>query len=120
MAAVAAGLTAVVVWRDPHVGGSLGFCPLRVLTGWACPACGALRATDDLVHGDLAGAWAHNPLWVALTPLLVVMWVRWVARRRAGSPARPLSPRWGIGGLAVLLVFAVARNLPAWQPFLGP
>ncbi|WP_448629530.1 DUF2752 domain-containing protein [Cellulomonas soli] len=94
--------------------------PLLVLTGWACPACGALRATDDLVHGHLAQAWSHNPLWVALTPVLVVLWARWAARRRAGIPARALSPRWGLAALGVLVVFAVLRNLPAFHAVLGP
>jgi hypothetical protein len=122
--AVTAGLaalgTAVVVWRDPHVSGSLGACPLLLLTGFVCPACGALRATDDLAHGRVAEAWSHNPLWVALVPVLLVLWARWLVRRRRGQSARPLSSRWAVVALVVLVVFGVLRNLPGLAPVLGP
>lgn len=122
--AVTAGLaalgTAVIVWRDPHVSGNLGACPLLLLTGLACPACGALRATDDLAHGRLTEAWSHNPLWVVVVPLLVILWTRWVVRRRRGQTTGPLSSRWAVAGLAVLVLFGVLRNLPALAPVLGP
>ena len=31
-------------------------CPFNALTGWLCPACGGLRMTHDLLHGDQAAA----------------------------------------------------------------
>ena len=68
---VVAGATLVLALVDPHEGG-YPLCPLRALTGWACPACGGLRATHDLATGDIAGAWAMNPLWVVVVPFLVV------------------------------------------------
>jgi hypothetical protein len=37
-------------------------CWLRRLTGIPCPTCGATRCAMSLAHGDLAGAWRHNPL----------------------------------------------------------
>ena len=111
-AATVAG-TALVALRDPHIPGSYGYCPLFALTGLYCPACGALRATHDLAHLDLAGAWAANPLWVLVAPLAVVGWAVVVGRRRRGAPARPL-PVWaGWAALAVVAAFGVLRNLPA-------
>lgn len=114
--ATAAVATLLVALRDPHVPGSYGFCPLFALTGLYCPACGALRATHDLAHLDLAAAWASNPLWVASVPLLVIGWVVALVRRLRGAPARELPVWLGWAALALIVVFGVLRNLPgfAW------
>lgn len=112
-----AAALAVLYLRDPHVPGSYGFCPSRVL-GFACPGCGGLRATHDLLHGDLAAAWATNPLAVVALPVLVLILVRWGLDARAGRPSWAPSNRtaWIVG--AVLVGYGVARNLaPA---LLGP
>jgi len=104
--------TLVVAVRDPHVSGSYGFCPLFAATGWYCPACGCLRATHDLVHGDVASAWSSNPLWVLTVPALVGLWAWWVVRAGRGRPG-PALPAWSAWGFfALVVVFGVVRNLP--------
>ncbi|WP_291884311.1 DUF2752 domain-containing protein [Cellulomonas sp.] len=118
-AGIAAG-TVLLAVRDPHVRGSYSLCPFNALTGLACPACGCLRATHDLAHGDLAGAWGMNPLWVLMVPLVAALWVRWFAAAAAGRPTRPIPVRAGWVGLAVVLVFAVLRNVPVLAPWLAP
>ncbi|WP_125777682.1 DUF2752 domain-containing protein [Antribacter gilvus] len=118
-AAVAAA-TAVLAVHDPHRAGSYGFCPLLVLTGFACPACGGLRATHDLVHLDLAGAWSANALWVLLVPVLVALWTVWTIRAARGLPAPRFPVSVGVAGLVVLVLFGVARNLPPLVPHLTP
>lgn len=100
-AVVAAGAVAVVL-RDPHVPGSFGVCPVYALTGMYCAGCGALRATHDLLTGDLAGAWSMNPLWVVAVPLLVLAWLRWL---RGPVPAG----RWGRAR-------SESAGRPAWAP----
>lgn len=117
-AGVAAG-TVLLALVDPHQGG-YPLCPLLALTGWACPACGGLRATHDLATGDLAGAWAMNPLWVLVVPFLVVAWALWVRRAWRGTTARAVPPWVGVVGLVVLVGFGIARNVPVMAPFLGP
>jgi hypothetical protein len=112
--------TAVVAVRDPNVAQSYGLCPMYALTGLWCPACGGLRATHDLVHGDLAGAWAMNPVWVLAVPLLVALWVMWVVRaagRRPMPSGRAWMP-WTV--LVVVFAFTVLRNIPALTPWLAP
>ncbi|GEL97510.1 DUF2752 domain-containing protein [Cellulomonas terrae] len=112
--------TALLAVRDPHVTGSYGGCPLFALTGLWCPACGGLRATHDLATGDLAGAWAMNPLWVLAVPLVIVLWGRWVARAAQGRRARP-APTWLAWVLlAVVVGFGVLRNVPALAPWMLP
>ncbi|WP_263119238.1 DUF2752 domain-containing protein [Cellulomonas sp. RIT-PI-Y] len=115
----AAGLALVL--RDPNRSGSWGACPLYALTGWYCPACGGLRATHDLLTGDLAGAWAMNPVWVLLVPVVVGLWARWAWLRSRGRRADlGIQDRWYVVALVLLLVYGVARNVPAWSGVLAP
>ena len=43
-------------------------CPLRELTGWNCPGCGATRAAHELVHGHIRAALHLNALFVLAIP----------------------------------------------------
>jgi len=123
---VTAGIVGVacvgLVLRDPHVTGSYGFCPLVATTGWSCPFCGGLRATSDLLHGDVAGAWASNPLWVVAIPLVVTLWGLWLTRSRRGEPMPSWlrSSRTVIVLAAALVLFTVLRNLPWLSGYLAP
>jgi hypothetical protein len=118
--AVVGASTLLLAVRDPHARGSYGFCPLLELTGLACPLCGGLRATHDLAHLDLAGAWSANALWTVTAPVLVVLWLAWLVAAARGRPVRRVSGTAGWVTLGVALAFFVARNLPGLQPFLTP
>jgi hypothetical protein len=113
-AALAAGTVLFAI--DPNEPGHYPTCPFLATTGLYCPGCGAMRAVHDLLHGDLAGALARNPLTVIAVPYLVVAWFTWL-RRSTGRPA-PRSttlPPWTIWTLlALVLAFGVLRNLPGW------
>lgn len=117
--AITAAATLLVALRDPHDGG-YPLCPLLALTGHPCAGCGGLRAAHDLAHGDLAGAWAMNPLLTVAMPAAVVLWLVWVVRAATGRPAwQPPVAVW-ISFAALMVVFTVARNIPAWSGVLGP
>ena len=105
--------------RSPHVAGSYGFCPSALL-GMACPGCGGLRGTYELVHGDVAAAWSYNPLVVLGAPLLLALLVRWTRDAAVGrTPWSP--PTWvAVSGGVLLIAFWVLRNVPALAPYLGP
>jgi hypothetical protein len=116
----AAGGLAYLGTHDPHVAGSYPACILYSLTGIYCPACGGTRAAYDLMHADVAGAFARNPA----VPLLLVALLVWVGyrvtyRRRHGTKA-PAVPSWVPIAIAVsALVFGVLRNIPGWD-WLSP
>jgi hypothetical protein len=119
-AVAAAGALAYLGTHDPHVAGSYPACVLYSATGLYCPACGGTRATYDLMHGDVAEAFARNPA----VPLLVVAVVAWVvyrvAHRRRSGTAAPALPAWVPVAIAVsALVFGVLRNVPGWD-WLSP
>lgn len=115
-----AGMAALVVlfMFDPSTTrGLYPLCPLHESTGLQCPGCGTLRALHQLTHGNFAAAWGFNPFVVSLLPLGAWLLVReaiWLAtgRRLPGIITRP----W-FGWLLVagMVVFGVARNLPAFR-----
>ena len=100
--------------RDPHVQGSWGVCPLAAM-GVYCPGCGGLRAVNDLTRGDVAAAASSNLALVVLLPFAVLGLVLWARARWRGAPLRVSTgvvSRVAWSGFAVLVVFAVLRNLP--------
>jgi hypothetical protein len=117
--AVLAAGTLLVALRDPHHGG-YPICPVLALTGMACAGCGGLRAAHDLVTGDLAGAWAMNPLLTVAMPVAAVLWLLWLIRSARGLPAwQPPAWLWIATAVAVL-AFSILRNVPALHGALGP
>lgn len=122
-AVTAAGLAAATMLYavDPNEPGHYPTCPFLASTGLYCPGCGALRGLHDLLHGDLVGALARNPMMVLAVPYLVLAWVTWVLRATGRSAPRSTSlPPWTIWALlALVLAFGVLRNLPGWT-WLSP
>jgi hypothetical protein len=120
-AAGAVGVAALALHvRDPHQRSSWGICPFKALTGWDCPACGSLRAVNDLGHGQLAEAAHSNLLFVASIPLLVAVWALWTRRSWTGHSWRPpagMVPPLAIACTVLMIAFTIYRNTPwgsAW------
>ncbi|MGE2834578.1 DUF2752 domain-containing protein [Mycobacterium sp. SMC-4] len=104
------GALAYVGLGDPH---SPDFvfppCPFKALTGWDCPACGGLRMTHDLLHGDLAAAFVDNAFLLIGLPLLVVWLVTQRSRGKTPSSSTALTVI-----LVTAVTWTVARNLPGF------
>ena len=94
-------------------------CLSHLLLGIHCPGCGLTRAAHSLLNGQLAQAFAYNPLLVLLSPYLAAS--RWCGRRGSGfgatEPRRSLFPaRYAWLFLVVFVAFWVLRNIPVY-PF---
>ena len=126
LAAGGVAAATLALWlRDPHQHASWGLCPFKLLTGWDCPACGGLRAVNDLTHGQILAAWHSNALFVTALPAIVCAWVWWWLRslrgsRPAGSARRPrpgTQTALAVAGFALILAFTVWRNTPWGSAF---
>ena len=107
---LAVGALAYVGIIDPHRPGTLfPPCPFRLLTGWNCPACGGLRMTNDLLHGNLGAAVVDNVFLLAGLPLLAIWLVYRISR---GERAFPLPAIVVIAVAAI--TWTVVRNLPGF------
>ena len=97
----ALGAAAVLYFVDPATSSIYPPCPLRSLTGLACPTCGTLRAAHLLLHGQFRAAFALNPLLFFALPVLALLCLR-------PSLARPRWVPWTL--LAILLAYFLLRN----------
>ncbi|MGD9621240.1 MAG: DUF2752 domain-containing protein [Mycolicibacterium sp.] len=108
-AAVVGGLAYVGLGNPHNPGFIFPPCPFKAMTGWDCPACGGLRMTYDVLHGNFSAALVDNAFLLIGLPMLLA----WVLVRRGRG--RPLST---VPTLVVIIVAAaawtVARNLPGF------
>ena len=120
-AAGAIGVMAYVRLVSPYATGNYPTCPFLSLTGLYCPGCGSLRALHELANLDILASLGMNVLTPLAVVYLVATWVAWTVRSATGRPRTRLAPPaalWAL--LAAIVVFAVARNLPAFAPWLAP
>lgn len=96
-------------------------CPIHLVTGLWCPGCGATRMCLALLRPDLKAAWRANSGLLALSPVLVLLWVRLAARYiRTGAAKLTRGENALVWCMVVLLLaYGVARNLPSLA-FLAP
>ena len=95
---------------DPHRPGAVfPFCPFKVLTGWNCPACGGLRMTHDVLHGNLPAAAVDNIFLLVGLPLLA-LWAGWRLRRGEAVFSAPVLMVLGVAAT----VWTIVRNLPGF------
>lgn len=70
----------------------IGFpCPFLMLTGWQCPFCGGTRLGSALLHGDIASAFAYNPVVFVSLVLGAVVGTLWIVEA-LGGPESGLRP----------------------------
>ena len=48
-------------------------CLLKAITGYDCPFCGAQRAFNALLHGDILAFYEYNPYLVIISPYLIMV-----------------------------------------------
>ncbi|MFJ9962426.1 DUF2752 domain-containing protein [Streptomyces avermitilis] len=112
LAAGAAG-ACYLYTTDPHEPGHvLPRCPLRLVTGLLCPACGGTRMVYDLMHGHFTAAWLDNRLLLLASPFAFGLLARWFLEGVRGRRWRPEpSARTQAVVLLVAAAWVVVRNL---------
>ena len=103
-----------VYFQDPSEPGHYPPCPFKMLTGLDCPLCGSLRATHEVMHGNLTTAIDYNALTVfVILPVTMALLIAWTVQRWRGKPFEIATPRWAsVAIVAVAFAFTVIRNMP--------
>lgn len=78
---VIAGAAAALYFFDPATAGFYPPCLFSALFGRECPGCGSLRAVHQMLHGNLAAAWALNKPIVVGLPLAALAGLLALLRR---------------------------------------
>lgn len=101
-------------WFDPSSTMLFPRCPVKSLTGWDCPGCGAQRCLHALLHGRWSDAWHYNPLLMVMIPVMAVMIVSETFRDRWPRFNRVMTSRPLIVTLLIIFgAWMVIRNLTA-------
>lgn len=107
------GCALLIISARPPINGAYPVCPFHAVTGLYCPGCGSLRATYQLLRGNIAGAFGLNPLLLVMSPVLSYVPLSWVWRMITGRGFPELSPptwmTWAI--LVVIIAYWIARNI---------
>jgi len=87
-------------------------CTLKKLTGLDCPGCGGLRATHQLLHGNIRAAFALNPLLFLVAPVIAWWLAAEAARHRGRNWRGPFDRTAGVlVFVGAVLVFGLLRNV---------
>lgn len=111
------GLSALYATTGRGVG-----CVFHAVTGWDCPLCGGTRLGAALLHGEVAAAFAWNPLVFVGLVVLTVLGASWALEaaggprirlpRRVADRLRDLTPTgWLLVAGAVAVGYTLLRNL---------
>lgn len=73
LVAVALHAAVTAAWGLPSTKVRLVPCPVRTVTGVACPGCGMTRSCNAVARGRFAEAWKLNPLSFALLSLAALV-----------------------------------------------
>lgn len=95
-------------------------CPIRTVTGFACPGCGITHMIMDLARFRLSDAVRENLAIAALAPVwAVVLLIRWIKRPPSLSNNGKLFGILTWTTLVLVILFGILRNLPGLE-FLLP
>ena len=71
---------------DPQKSIFMPKCPLKMLTGWQCPSCGAQRAVHAFLHGNFCEAISYNFFFIIAIPFFLLT-VYSVLMRKRNKPS---------------------------------
>ena len=109
----------VAVWVyfsvDPASSRLFPRCLFLEVTGYKCPGCGSQRAIHALLNGDVASAWRMNAMLVASLPLLVLLLVAEVVRKKHAAFYARVNSGGVIMVMGVLIIaWWITRNIFNW------
>ncbi len=59
-------------FADPNKSLLMPKCPVKMITGYQCPSCGAQRAIHAFLHGNIIEAISYNLFFIVAIPFLLL------------------------------------------------
>lgn len=97
-------------------------CPLKSISGYDCPGCGAQRAFHEILHFRFLEAFKYNPLFVLSIPfLIIILLIKSFGNERVKIFVRNYfkSKNFVFSVLIIVLVFLLLRNTDLYKDFLS-
>lgn len=76
---IAVGL--IYYFINPTVSVLVPKCPLKLLTGYDCPSCGAQRFIHAILNGRVVEAFSYNLFLIIALPYFIFLFVEWLLPR---------------------------------------
>ena len=109
-------LALFLLWKfDPATAGFFPPCIFYEVTDLYCPGCGATRACDALVAGEINQAFGYNPLFIVCFPFVIFFLIRSLWSGVVKNEKFEIHHRFSKYILVfaiVVVAFGVVRNLP--------
>lgn len=89
-------------------------CPVKLLTGLSCPACGSQRALHALLNGQWVEAVHYNFFLLLSVPYVALLFLAWTGRRYHVQicPAARLEGTYAAWGyIIVFFLWFIIRNI---------
>ena len=116
-------ITVVLVclyFKNPSEGNPLfPPCPFHYITGFYCPGCGSLRATHQLLHGNIMAAIRYNILMVILLPFVIYLYISQMnitINGRRLCQRVLFSKKFYFSLIFIIFAYWILRNIP-YYPF---
>ena len=117
---VVIGMMYAFLWLTEVLKSDFTACGVRKFTGFHCPGCGGTRCAQSIASGNWLQAMGYNTLLMSGFIIFMVLSAYLIVRMTLlGKPAPKMpniKPRWIWFGVAAVVVFSIARNIPAY-PF---
>lgn len=111
--AIVLAAMAVYFFFSPEEWSFFPRCPVKMVTGYDCPSCGAQRALHAALHGDFPGALRYNLFLVVAIPFFVLALLASLMKNRLGRAIslHLLNLKAGIAYVALYCIWWVVRNI---------
>ena len=106
---------------DPSVSVLMPKCPLRLLTGVDCPACGVQRAAHHFLNGEFLVALRYNYFLAISIPYLIAVALTTFIKTEKFMKAREYvqHPKVVMTFFVLTIAWWVVRNVPYCQERFG-
>lgn len=116
------GLVCLYYFIDPSKSSLFLKCPLKSVSGYDCPGCGAQRAFHEILHFRFWEAFKYNPLFfLSIVLAMVLVFIKFFGWKKLKIKISKFikSKVFVFSVLIIVLVFLLLRNTDLYKDFIS-